>query len=304
MPAEFDVAFDLFLYWLRDERDLPLQRSDVSGDLLTASNSDARLTASVRPLLTSDDAKWQRTREMLESLISDDLPARIALWCPAGADLPSDEPAVSEFAALVRQSALKLGPHERSYVPLPAKLFLRKNTDSGNVVSVTGGLNPHWARFTDRVRGQYDLDSTQLHRLPESTEHLDALLDEIVERTKSLEPGQYAAIETIDAWTVQRLSGDSGVTIAGVPPAVAAEGSLAVRRNLRRFLADTNDLRAARDGLRALVVLAHYPRIEQETVTVAMRGFDPSLYTGLEYVVLVADGIVKPLIEPARSAQE
>lgn len=300
MTAELDVAFTLFLYWLRETRSLPLQRDDVAGDLLTARDGDTRLSAAVRSLLPSDDAKFERRREMLESLIAHDLPARVALWCPAGAELPSDEPEVSEFAAMVRQSALKLGPHERSYVPLPGRLFLRKNSDSGGVVSVTGGLNPHWARFTERVRGSYDLDATQLHRLPESEEHLEALLDSVVERTKTLEAGQYATIDTIDAWTVQRLSGDSGVTIVGVPPAVAADGGLAVRRNLRRILADTAALREMPDTLRALVVLGYYPRIEMEGATVAMRGFEPSLYSGIDFVVLVADGVVKPLIEPAR----
>jgi len=300
MTAELDFAVDLFLYWLRETRGLAFQRDDSAGDLIAARDGDTRLSAAVRSLLPAEDAKWDQRRSILESLIAHDLPARVTLWCPAGAELPYDEPDVSEFADLVRQSALKLGPHERSYVPLPARLFLRKNSDSGGVVSVTGGLNPHWARFTERVRGSYDLDSTQLHRLPESEEHLEALLDAVVERTKTLEVGQYATIDTIDAWTVQRLSGDGGVTIVGVPPAVAAEGGLAVRRNLRHILADTTALREMPDTLRALVVLGYYPQMEMEGATVAMRGFEPSLYSGIDFVVLVADGVVKPLIEPAR----
>ncbi|MEO8456249.1 MAG: hypothetical protein ABI559_00415 [Chloroflexota bacterium] len=298
--AATDVAYDLCLYWLRDNRDLALQRDDATADLMTARSGDTTLAAAVRPLLSGAEPAWDRARSMLEPFIADDLPARIALWCPAGADLPTEEPEVSEFAALVRQSALKLGPQERSYVPIPAKLYLRKNTDTGNVISVTGGLNPHWARFTDRVRGQYDLDSTQLHRLPESQEHLEALLDTIAERTTTMDVGQYAVIETIDAWTIQRLSGDNGVTIVGIPPTVAAEGALVVRRNLKRILVDSAAIRATDANLRALLVLAHYPRIEQETVTVALRGFDPTLYSGLDYVVLLADGVVKPLIQPAK----
>ena len=84
-----------------------------------------------------------------------------------------------------------------------------------------------------------------------------------------------------------------------MPSQVAAEGGLAVRRNLRRILADTTALRETPDTLRALAVLGYYPRIEMETATVAMRGFEPSLYSGIDYVVLVTDGVVKPLIEPA-----
>ena len=88
------------------------------------------------------------------------------------------------------------------------------------------------------------------------------------------------------------------MTIVGVPPAVAAEGGIAVRRNLRRILADAGPLREAKGGARALVVLGYYARIEQEGATVAMRGFEPALYSGIDFVCLVADGVVKPLIQP------
>ena len=298
MSGESDVALDLFLQWLREIYGRAFQRDAGSSDLITARDGDFALATAVRSLLPADEAEWESRRGMLRDLIGDGLPARVALWVPAGADLPSEEPEVSEFAALVREAAIKLGPQERSYVPLPAKLYLRKNADTGGVVSVTGGLNPHWARFTERVRGTYDLDSTQLHRLPESEEHLERLLDAVVERTQSLDVGQYAVIETIDAWTVQRLSGEASVTIVGVPPAAAAEGGIAVRRNLRRMLAAAGPLREAKGGARALLVLGYYARIEQEGATVAMRGFEPALYSGIDFVCLVADGVVKPLIQP------
>ncbi len=304
MSGESDVALDLFLHWLTETYGRAFQRNAGSSDLVTASDGDVQLATAVRTLLTSEDAAWESRRRMLEELIADGLPARVALWVPAGAHLPSEEPEVSEFAALVREAAIKLGPSERSYVPLPVKLKLRKSADTGGVVSVSGGLNPHWARFTERVRGSYDLDCTQLHRLPESEEHLESLLDAVVERTQSLDVGQHAVIETIDAWTVQRLSGDAGVTILGVPPAVAAEGGIAVRRNFRRILAGAGPLREAKGGARALVVLGYYARIEQEGATVAMRGFEPALYSGIDYIALVADGVVKPLIETARKTPQ
>jgi hypothetical protein len=301
MSGESDAVLGLFLDWLRETYGRGFQRdaggSEPAGQV-TARDGDFQLTAAVRTLLPWDDAAWESRRRMLEELIGDGLPARVALWVPAGANLPSEEPDVSEFAAAVREAAIKLGPVERSYVSLPAKLYLRKNAVTGGVVSVTGGLNPHWARFTERVRGSYDLDSTQLHRLPESEEHLEKLLDAVVEKTETLDAGQYAVIETIDAWTVQRLTGEANLTIVGVPPAVAAEGGISVRRNLRRILAGAEPLREAKVGARALVVLGHYARIEQEGATVAMRGFEPTLYTGIDFVCLVADGVVKPLIQP------
>ena len=77
-----------------------------------------------------------------------------------------------------------------------------------------------------------------------------------------------------------------------------------MRRNLRRMLAGAEPLREAKGGARALVVLGYYARIEQEGATVAMRGFEPSLYSGIDYITLVADGVVKPLIEPARKTPQ
>lgn len=293
-----DTALSLFLYWIRETFGPGFQVRE-RGELNTASEGGNAITVAVRELVTFEDAGWERQRALLEELFADDLPARTALWVPAGADLPKDDPDLGEFLALVRKSALKLGPHERSYVPFPIELRLRKSQETGGVVSVTGGLNPHWAKFTERVRGSYDLDSTQLHRLPESEEHLEALLDAIVERTKELEVGQITTLQTIDAWTIQRLSGTSGVTIIGVPSSEATDLGLAVRRNFRRTLVDVAPkLRAASEPVRALVVIAPYARIEQEGATTALRGYDPALYTGIDFICLAADGVIKPLIQP------
>jgi hypothetical protein len=203
----------------------------------------------------------------------------------------------------VRQAALRLGPHERSYVPLPITLVLRKSSDEGGVVSATGGLNQHWARFTEHVRGTFDLDSTALHRLPESETHLEELIQRIVDASKQLSAGQRAEIETVDAWTLQRLSGEAGVTIMGFPQAQTDDPGLEVRRNTRRILAEVGQaLRSTEADMRALVLLGHYPRMDQEGATTAMRGYDPSLYSGIDFVALVADGLVKPIIEsPVRA---
>jgi hypothetical protein len=199
----------------------------------------------------------------------------------------------------VRQAAIKLGPHERAHVPLPITLILRKNADTGSVVSATGGLNPHWARFTERVRGSFDLDSTRLHRLPESEEHLESLIATVIERSERLESGQMAEIETIDAWTVQRLTDGATTTLIAVPASEARDMGLAVRRNLRRILGEAAPtLRATDATVKALVLLGYYARIEDEGASIAMRGFSPALYSGIDYVAVVADGRVKPLIQP------
>jgi len=298
--SEYTVALELFLRWLNEREQRRFRIESAVHDGAVASDGIVRLAVEVRALLgPTEDAAWLAARERLEEQVTAAVPTSIALWVPAGAALPAGEPLLSEFIEHVRQAAVKLGPQERASVPLPIRLLLRKSSDSGNVVSVTGGLNPHWARFTERVRGTFDLDSTRLHRLPESEEHLEALLDAIVERSSKLEAGQVAEIETIDSWTVQRVEGD-GVAIVGVPPVETQDAGLAVRRNLRRILGDAAPaLRASDAEMKALVLLGYYARIEEEGASIAMRGFSPSLYSGLEFVCLVADGLVKPLMAAA-----
>jgi hypothetical protein len=299
--SETAVTLELFLRWLNDARDRPYRLAEARDYGALAKDSEHSLAIEVRPLLGPiEDAAWLAARDRLQQQIADAVPAPVAVWVPAGADLPAGEPAASEFVEHIRQVAVKLGPLERSHVPLPITLFLRKTVESGSVVSVTGGLNPHWARFTERVRGNFDLDSTRLHRLPESDEHLEALIETVVERSGKLEPGQSAEIETIDAWTVQRLSDGAQATIVAVPASEARDMGLAVRRNLRRVLGEAVPvLRASAAEQKALVLLGYYPRIEEEGTSIAMRGFSPALYSGIDFVVLVADSVVKPLIRPA-----
>jgi hypothetical protein len=297
--SESSVAIELFVRWLNETHGFHFPHPETTGDSALLVEGETRLAAEVRPLLGKvEDNGWLSARSRLEQQLGDGLPGAYALWAPFGAALPSEEPALSEFIDAVRQAALKLGPHERSYVPLPVTLVLRKTSDEGGVVSVSGGLNQHWARFTELVRGTYDLDSTALHRLPESDAHLDELIEQIVDATKQLSAGQSAEIETVDAWTIQKLSGESGVAIVGSPPTQTDDPGLAVRRNFRRILAEGGpSLRSVDAGLHALILLGHYARMDQEGATTAMRGYDPSLYSGIDFVCLVADGLVKPIIE-------
>ena len=301
MP-EISVALQLLLRWLNDTREPPFRITEATDSGAAASDDSRRLAIEVRPLLgPSEDAAWLAARERLERQIADAVPTPVAVWVPAGADLPAGEPAASEFVEHVRQAAVKLGPHERAHVPLPITLFLRKTVDSGSVVSVLGGMNPHWARFTERVRGTFDMDSTRLHRLPESDDHLEALIETVIERSGKLEAGQWAEIETIDAWTVQRLSeNEAATTIVAVPASEARDMGLTVRRNLRRVLGEAvPSLRKSQADLKGLVLLGHYARIEEEGASIAIRGFSPALYSGVDFIVLIADGLVKPLIQAA-----
>lgn len=302
---EEDVCLELLLAWLSRAhgRAFSVERRDYrqpAGLSALAVDGPYRLALEVQPLIGSvENPVWLAYRDQLQREMAAGLTGAFALWLPAGADLPPDEDAARAFIQRVQQVARTLQPGERSYVPIPVKLYLRKSRGDGAVVSVVGGLNPYWTRLSDGVRGTYDLDSTRLHRLPESEEQLHELIGLIQRRAAEIEKlGQWVEIETADPWTIQRLSEGSGVAIVGVPPEETREMGIAVRRNLRRILREAGPRLSAQEaGLRALVVLGYYGRLEQEGATIALRGYDPSLYAGLDFLCLAADGLLKPIIE-------
>ncbi|MBI2912904.1 MAG: hypothetical protein HYY03_03180 [Chloroflexi bacterium] len=305
MP-EPNVCLQLLLAWLErahGRRFTVDEQSEIApaGLSALASEGSARLAVEVHQLLgPAENPVWTAQREHLQDQIAVGLPGAFAVWIPAGADLPAGAAETMEFLQLVREKALTLRPGERSFVPFPIAIYLKKVGDEGSLVSVVGGLSPHWARLSEAVRGQFDLDSTRLHRLPEPEEHLPQLMQTIWQRAKEIErPGQWVDIETVDAWTIQRLPGEHGVTILGIPPEELGDVGLAVRRNFRRVLADAAPRLRQRDAeLRALVVLGCYPRLEQEGATTALRGYDPALYANVDFICLATDGLLKPLIQP------
>jgi hypothetical protein len=302
---EQDVCLELLLDWLAGERarrfEIERTEEPAPGVLAAAATDGSRrLAAEVHPLLepTRNDA-WASNRERLEGELASGLTGGYALWLPPGADLPAGGGTEDELLRLVREVATGLEPGQRADVPVPAPVYLKKQQDEGSLMSVSGGLNRYWARLSERARGTYDLDSTRLHRLPESAAHVDGLCETVWERAAAIESaGEWVEIDTIDAWTVQRLPGGEGFAIIGRPPEELADVGLAVRRNLRRLLAEaTPRLHESGAEVKALVATGHYAHMEDEGATTAMRGYDPALYAGLDFVCLAADGLVKPLME-------
>ncbi|HLB27109.1 MAG TPA: hypothetical protein VJN32_05625 [Dehalococcoidia bacterium] len=302
---EQDVCLELLLDWLADERGrrFEIERTEepAPGVLAAIATDGAqRLAAEVHPLLapTRNDA-WASNRERLEGEIAAGLTGGYALWLPPGADLPAGGAVEAELLRLVREVASKLEPGQRADVPAPTTVYIKKQQDEGALMSVSGGLNRYWARLSEKARGTYDVDSTRLHRLPESPEHVERLCETVWERAAAIESvGQWAEIETVDAWTLQRLAGAEGFAIIGRPPEELADVGLAVRRNLRRLLAEAAPrLHGSGTDVKALVSIGCYAHMEDEGATTAMRGYDPALYAGLDFVCLAADGLVKALME-------
>ena len=302
---EQDVCLELLLDWLADERgrrfEIERKEEPAPGVLAAVATDDSRrLAVEVHPLLepTRNDP-WASNDERLQTEIASGLAGGYALWLPPGADLPAGGSAEDELMRLAREIASNLEPGQRADVPVPVSIFIKKQQDEGSLMSVSGGLNRYWARLSERARGTYDLDSTRLHRLPESVPHVERLCETVWERAAAIESvGQWVQIETIDAWTVQRLAGAEGFAIIGRPPEELADVGLAVRRNLRRLLAEaTPRLHESGAEVKALVATGYYAHMDDEGATTAMRGYDPALYAGLDFVCLAADGLVKALME-------
>ncbi|HLB29746.1 MAG TPA: hypothetical protein VJM69_06430, partial [Dehalococcoidia bacterium] len=136
--------------------------------------------------LWEEDEPWSRSRRALEEETGRGLDGAWILWVPPGAALPAQGPAAADFVRRVRDVASALAPGRRSYVPLPALLYLVKTDEAGGYVSAEGGLSPYWAHLSERVQGTYFLDSRSLHRLPEGDKARDELLRTIVELAAEL----------------------------------------------------------------------------------------------------------------------
>ena len=308
MPPQIgadDVSLELFLGWLAETHGRRFQvdsSSHLQPGSLSALCSDGsyRLAVEVRPLLEAGESEaWQAQRRQIEAEIADDLQGSCALWLPPGADLPVASDQRLDLVKRVREVALSLEPGQRSQLLLPATIYLHKSRDDGAVMSVVGPLDIYWARMSERVHGAYELDSRALHRLPESEEHRNELRDRICGQANEIsEVGELREIETVDAWTIQRLGDGRGVVIIGLPPDALGDTGITVRRNLRRLLIEAGQKLSTQEcDLRALVVLGIYPYINQEGATTALRGYDPTLYSTLDFICLVADGQAKSQME-------
>lgn len=304
---EQDLCLELFLDWLsaaHGRRFYPDQRP-FEGLTARCSDGQRSLAVEVRFLLdASEHEVWEAYRRKLEGEIAGALPGAFALWMPPGADLPSEASELGDFRQRVRQAALALQPGERGSLRLPVHIHLRKTEEQGGLMSVVGSLSRYWAGMSERVRGSFDLDTTALHRLPESEEERTALVDRVVQEAgRPSELRRWVHIEAEDVWTIQRLRRGQGFLIVGLPPDVLADIGIAVRRNLRRILTDAGPrLTAAQADLRALVVLGVYESAEAENVSTSLRGFDPALYSGLDFICLAVDGHLRPMTEPKPSS--
>lgn len=240
--------------------------------------------------------EWEAARAAVESRL--DAEGRsIALWAPRGGAIPGAEPGLSEVVLSVSEAR----PIEdgRLEVRRAVKLYLRRVDTAGSVVTIMGGLGPHWAQFTNRVPGTFSLNSAEILRLPASQEERDALAERIVAAAGEAEGDLVQVIPAEDVWTANDL-GEGGSCVLGSPRPESEESSALLRRNLRRLLKEAEPIAAADATARALILLGAATYVGEEKLSWAIRGMDPTLYAGFDIIAVVADGQVKAILEPPR----
>lgn len=222
-----------------------------------------------------------------------------ALWLPRGAELPVGEPGLSQLALAANEARPVDG--DRLELRRGVNLYLRRTSLDGSVVTVLGGLAPLWAQFTNRVAGSFQLNASDLHRLPESEEERTELIERVVLAAGQPDVDDSCVIPADDVWTANRLAGDRAYVV-GSPVAEGDEASAGLRRSLRKLLREAQGLSTGPADARALVILAAATELAGEKVSLTLRGMDPTLYSGYDLIAVVADGQVRIVLESRAGA--
>ncbi len=247
------------------------------------------------------DDPWYRAKADVERRLAGRLEGGYLVWVPQGAELPEREPDSSEMVRRVEETLGRFVPGGHGEVRFPVAIRIRKSDAAGAYVTARGGLANSWARFTNRVSGHFQLDSSDLHRLPAGEANLTGLIDEIIEVANGLELGQLVEVMTEDAWPAQRLRGGTGMAFIGEPPGSERSSGAGLRRPLRRTVqAMRGPLLECNAAVRVVCFIGPYTSIDQQPVGTALLGFDPALYHGIDLICLAAEGALKPLLDLTR----
>ena len=299
-PAE--AGLRMFLGWFGPHyaRSTAVSNAQSNGSILTGELTVGRkwnMAVTVINTLAPDaTVHWESARSAVEKRL--DIEGRsIALWAPRGAVLPAQEPGLSQLMLSLNE-ATKL-EDGRLEVRRPVTLYLRRVGTTGSVVTVLGGLAGHWARFTNRVPGSFQLNSGELLRLPASQEERDELAERIVLAAGQPDIDESQTIRTEDVWTANDL-GTGQSCVLGTPIPENEEWSSSLRRNLRRLLKEAQPHLATRSDARALVLLGASTYADEEKLSWAIRGMDPALYAAYDILAVITDGVIKTILQPQR----
>ncbi|MCY3919937.1 MAG: hypothetical protein OXG38_09050 [Chloroflexi bacterium] len=301
--AEVGVAQTLD--WLRRQRGVAAELRELSsaegvGLARLALPDDRGAALAVVPLFTPDaetDARCAALAHALSDAAGADLDG-LVLWTPPGAPIPAPD----DDAALqrIREAAAGLAPGDRAEVGFPVTLGIRKVGDEGSYLSVQGGLSPHWARFTNQVFGQFQLDSTALHRLPQDPDKVTQLVDFLVLVANGIRTaGNTTTAPAEDTWSLQRLPGLAGPRVIAAAPAAEPEQGGPVRKALRAGTrAAITELERFPASVRLITYVGVFRAIQEETASIALRGLDPASFAHFDVACLVADAELRVLFGP------
>lgn len=229
------------------------------------------------------------------------VPGSYAVWVPPKGVIPTDEPEVSDLRLTLARALRGLDAGERREARIPVTVKLAKLQTEGAYVSVVGGLATSWLAMSEGIPGSFHLDSRPIHRLPEETAEVDILVSRVRDFAVALEPGELTDIPLHDHWTVARLpdSAPAGVTVIAAPPDVDPVDGTNVRRRFRQEVQRAVDQkRGGNAELAVLAVVGPFAHIGDELVTASLRGMNPALYTELDLIVVIADGVVRQVLQP------
>jgi hypothetical protein len=302
MSRALEYAVRLTLHWLNENQRRGFVLAAREGEAWSAVEGEATVSLAAAELFVADEA-WHARCRALEQRLDETRPGSYLLWLPPGAALPEDEPEESEWVRRVVLAASKLASGRIGEVRLPARLLLGKVREEGGYASVTGALGRYWTDISGRLQGSFYLDSRGLHRFTRDQEEREQLFEHIGLLGQGMKSGDALEFEHEDAWSLQRLprgkAGEGmrdGWAITGCPPGFEPSDGGAIRRLLRRRLAEAREALAASSAPRLLVLVGAYDYMEGENAGPSLRGFDPSLSAALDGIILVADAEVKPLL--------
>ncbi len=291
----------------RTGRPYALASATSSGDVpvFVAKSDTSTLALAVAMLFEPEaDAAAEAARAMIEQRLSAGLVrGPHLLWVPPRGAVPDGEPDASDFAQRVQQAAAPLQPGGRAEVALPVPLQLAKLRDEGGYASVIGGLSRWWTLITERVNGTFHVNSSRMRRAPQSATLREQLFEQIGAASQTLAVGEAVEFDTVEAWTVQRLTseplGMTGFGIVQAPPKIDPNDGTLMRRLVRKRLRDANAALTAVDAdVKGVALVAVYDYAETENIGSFVKSLDPALYAKLALVAAVVDGEVRPIFQP------
>ena len=303
-PPDLSVRYAarLLADWLGQRFETKVDITEVEGEVLVADIDGHRAGLYVAPLWETSEAWAERLRSVEQRLDATGVRGPLLLWVPPGAEVPAEEPDLSDFTLRVQMAASSLLPGGRAEVTFPVTIKMGKMRDEGGYASVVGGLSRWWTRITENVDGTYHVDSAAVHRITQDGEARERLWQTIGQVSKGVELGQATEFEIEEAWTLQRLpegEQDSGFALLGAPPGVDPADGILIRRSARRVLAAANEALDALDvELRAVGLIGGYEYVELEGIGATVKALTPDLFSRLQVVLVLADGDVRPTFLP------